>query len=1139
MKKTLALILALVMVFALIPAISLADDPVLTDIKDVRTALAAGTTGVEYTVKGIVTYVYSNKEIYIQDAEGYGICVYLKDANTDVTVGKELVATGTSKMYGKNDVTLLPELNDAVVVSTAEATAIVAAETTLADIVADYDKYLCTLVSFTATIASYDSYSNPTLTDGTNSLVAYRVTLDPTTLPVGTEVEATLVLSAYTSYQFRGEPSWITAVVTEPEEPELDPTDLVILSTNDVHTKIDNYSKVAYILKAQEALYNNVVMVDAGDYLQGTAYGVLSQGAIAIAIMNEVGYDVVTLGNHEFDYGMDVLFTRMEELNADAVSSNFIDLATGNPVYPGYVIKDYAGVKVAFVGITTPESYTKSTPAFFQDSEGNYIYGFCEGNNGQDLYDNVQASVDAAIAEGADYVIALGHLGIDEGSAPWTSTELIANTNGIDVFIDGHSHSKVNDEVKNKDSENVVLLQTGTQAANVGKVTITAEGAITAELIATGDSDEETAAFIAEQKAPYEEKLNEVVAHTNYKLVVNDPATGNRLIRKQETNLGDLCADAYKDLFDSDIAFVNGGGIRVDIGPGELTINDLLSVHPFGNSAVMIEATGREILDALEMGCDVLPNKEDGGFMHVAGLTYEIHTYMATNVVKDDKGNYTGVVSEELSAYRVQNVKVLNKETGKYEALDLEKVYKVGGHNYMLQDGGDGYAMFADNTVLSMPGVVDYEVLQRYIVDTLKGEIPAEYANPYGQGRIVIVAEGEEVPETKTDYWFDAPEIVAGDNMVDIYKVVTTVDGDEYTKFTVVAAGSEAPAAGENKVVTKVGENLLRYDIAINDLPEGYGLTSAELYLQFDETCLEYVGCGQDYGIYSCKLGDAKKDWSVNITDGNVLRAAIASDNHLTATNPIFTAFFKIKDGVENGTVADMKFIEIEEKDASGNVINTLRPGISVTDANEAKVEGFTFAAYDGTVTFGEIVTPVDKTLLQNLYNTNKAENEKATFIGDKGNAPAGSMYLTKAEKDNNDKLLTAALAVLENENATQAEVDKAYENLLYGFVAPRTAVVDTTELEAQIAAADEKMASDAWAGYSDGFKTKFKAAYDAAVAVRDDAEHTQNEVDAAAAKLAALNKTGESTIIFVFAGVAILAMLGLAIVAIRRRRFN
>lgn len=269
--------------------------------------------------------------------------------------------------------------------------------------------------------------------------------------------------------------------------------------------------------------------------------GTLSNGSYLVDIMNQVGYDYATFGNHEFDYGMDVALSLLEKSNAKYLSCNFIDLRTNKTVTDAYAMETYGSLKVAYVGVSTPETFTKSTPTYFQDENGNYIYSFCEGNDGQDLYNAVQGAIDAATEAGADVVIAIGHCGIDEQSSPWTSREIIANTTGLDAFIDGHSHSTISGEsVKDKSGNDVVLTSTGTKLANIGKMTITPEGKVSTELVnGYTEVDAETDAFVKNIQAQFSDKLNEVVAKSNVDLVVNDPETGKRLIRNQETNLGD------------------------------------------------------------------------------------------------------------------------------------------------------------------------------------------------------------------------------------------------------------------------------------------------------------------------------------------------------------------------------------------------------------------------------------------------------------------------------------------------------------------------------------------------------------------------------------------------------------------------
>ena len=544
-------------------------------------------------------------------------------------------------------------------------------------------------------------------------------------------------------------------------EGEVEAGDIVILYTNDVHCSVEQeaaddgtvsnmgYAGVAAYKADMKAITSNVALVDCGDAIQGEAIGTLSTGRYLIDIMNASGYDYAVYGNHEFDYGM----SRIQELTAAAkkfkyLSCNFMDIKSdpAKTVLDAYAIRDFVGgKKVAFVGISTPESITKSTPAYFQDEDGNYIYGFCSGGNGQELYDAVQAAVNAAKAEGVDYVVAIAHLGIDTQSSPWTSREVIANTTGIDVVLDGHSHSTIAGEtVKNKDGKAVILSSTGDKLRNLGRLVIKADGTMTTSLIAAADytkKDEAMDAYIESINEQYRELLNKIVAKTDVALTVKDPETGKRMVRNRETNLGDLCADAYRTLLDADIAFVNGGGIRASIPAGDITYGQIIAVHPFGNMACSIEVTGQQILDALELGCASTPG-ESGGFLQVSGLTYEIHTYIPSGVQLDENKMFQGVEGER----RVKNVKVGGVP------IDVNKTYVLASHNYSLLSGGDGYTMFKGAKVLRDEVMIDNQVLINYIQDELKGVVGSEYANPYGQGRIKLVAEKPAEQPEEPDY---------------------------------------------------------------------------------------------------------------------------------------------------------------------------------------------------------------------------------------------------------------------------------------------------------------------------------------------------------------------------------------------------
>ena len=503
--------------------------------------------------------------------------------------------------------------------------------------------------------------------------------------------------------------------------------DIVILYTNDVHCGVDDnlgYAGLATVKNALEAQGKHVVLVDNGDAVQGDTIGTLSNGEYIIDIMNEAGYDVATPGNHEFDYGMDQFLALTEKANFPYVSANFVD-ADGNTVLDPYVIKDVAGVKIAFVGISTPKTITTSTPKYFQDDNGNYIYGFMQDETGEKLYAAVQSAVDAARAEGAQIVIAMAHLGIEEDCSPWTSSEVIVNTTGIDAVLDGHSHSMLAcEKVKNKDGQEVILTSTETKLAYIGCLTIKDDGSMTSTLI----SDNGMKDFVAGIQEEFEELVNTVVASTAVDLVIKDPASGERIVRVTETNLGDLCADAYRAMSGADVAIVNGGGVRADIPAGDITYGQIIAVHPFGNEMCVVECTGQEILDALELGCSKLP-AESGGFLHVSGMTYTIDLNVESSVKLDENGMFVSVEGDR----RVTEVTIGG------EPLDPEKTYTLASHNYKLKNCGDGYSMFADNVFLQDSVMIDNQVLINYIVNVLGGTVGEEYADPYGQGRITII----------------------------------------------------------------------------------------------------------------------------------------------------------------------------------------------------------------------------------------------------------------------------------------------------------------------------------------------------------------------------------------------------------------
>ena len=392
------------------------------------------------------------------------------------------------------------------------------------------------------------------------------------------------------------------------------------------------------------------------------------------------------------------------------------------------------------MGVSTPESIVKSTPAYFMDESGAFVYDFY-GGSGEELYAQVQETVDECREKGADYVIVLAHLGDDETSAPFRSTDLIAGTTGIDAVLDGHSHSVIPcDVVNNKDGEKVLLSSTGTGLTNIGQLVITADGNLIAGLISDfPDKDTETDSFVKGIQSQYEAELEQVVAHTDVPLTTASES-GIRLIRNRETNLGDFCADAYRMIAGADIAFINGGGIRADLGVGDITYGDIIAVHPYGNTLCVAEATGQEILDALEMAsrsamAEVSDGEnavgENGGFLQVSGLKYTIDTTVASTVEVDETGMFISCGENR----RVKDVQVLQADGG-YVPIDPAKTYTLASHNYLLKQGGDGLNMFMDNTLTMNEGMLDYQVLITYITDHLGGTVSSDYAQP--QGRITV-----------------------------------------------------------------------------------------------------------------------------------------------------------------------------------------------------------------------------------------------------------------------------------------------------------------------------------------------------------------------------------------------------------------
>lgn len=550
-----------------------------------------------------------------------------------------------------------------------------------------------------------------------------------------------------------------------------DKADVTILYTNDVHTYIDNkspkptYAAIAALKKSIEDTGRDVLLVDAGDHIQGTAYGSMDDGATIIELMNEAGYDLATPGNHEFDYGMARAKAVLREADFPYVSCNWVDLRTGLNVLPSVKFFFVGGRKIAFVGVTTPETFTKSTPAYFMnDAQTKYIYDILGGEDGQKLYDAVQKAIDKAEFWGADTIIGLGHLGVDPSSSPWTSEEVIAHTHGFTAFIDGHSHTVMaNKQVTDASGKAVTLTQTGSYFKNIGKMTVGADGTITTELIDTYEGlDAAVAATASNWISAVDDMLGEEIAVGDTKFYINDPATGKRRIRSGETNLGDFVADGIYTYFNEieelhcDVAIMNGGGIRTDVEAGPWSFKTCKTVSPFGNVACLMSVTGQQIQDALEFGARFAgaEGKENGGFLQVAGARYTIHPMIPNTVQTNDKNVWTGSAATP----RVSNVEIYDKTTGTYQPLDPNATYALAGMNYTLRNLGDGFAMFDGATLIKDYVSEDYLVMSSYAA--MFGGVDANglphlasanspladypgyllnYEDPYGAGRIQMI----------------------------------------------------------------------------------------------------------------------------------------------------------------------------------------------------------------------------------------------------------------------------------------------------------------------------------------------------------------------------------------------------------------
>lgn len=503
--------------------------------------------------------------------------------------------------------------------------------------------------------------------------------------------------------------------------------DIVVLYENDVHCGVDGYANLAALKDEMKVTHKYVSVVSSGDFVQGGSLGAASHGRNIINIMNEVGYDFVTLGNHEFDYGIPRQLELMEALSAKCLCCNFKDLRTDKQLYDAYHIVNYGDFNVAYIGMSTPYTINSSTPSYFKDENGNYIYSFCIDN----FYELVQDAVNSARNEGADFVVVLSHLGDEsEGEGGINSLSMIENTYGIDVVLDGHSHSVIPGTVmKNKKGENVTLTSTGTKLENIGKLTINPNGKFSTELISTKDYIKKNAwllKVINDIKEGYKKVAEQVIFTSDVKLASYDDQN-NRLVRSQECNIGNFCTDAYRMVFGTDIAFLGGGSIRADLPKGVVTFNDLYTMFPFENGTCKGECTGEVLLDILEFSVAIAPG-EFGGFQQVSGIRFEYDSSIPSPVVYDANHDFAGVNGER----RVKKVEILN-EKGEYGPIDVNKTYTFAASSYMAIDHGDGFAMMSRCTNIQDAGILDTDIIQNFLENYKNNHVGTEYAGIEGR----------------------------------------------------------------------------------------------------------------------------------------------------------------------------------------------------------------------------------------------------------------------------------------------------------------------------------------------------------------------------------------------------------------------
>ena len=488
---------------------------------------------------------------------------------------------------------------------------------------------------------------------------------------------------------------------------------IVILYENDAHCGIDGYTKIAGLrdaINSSDTAY--AAAVCCGDFLQGNTTGAISKGQYIADILRLMDYHALTLGNHEFDYGVPRMLQLLDEVGTPVVCANLYEAGEPQPIFAPYVIHQYGDKKVAFIGATTPETMILEGYSFY-DTNGILLYDLKPDS----FYQLIQQAVDAARAEGADYVVLLSHVGETPQSMGFSSHRLVNNTKGIDVVLDGHSHEIFEGvKVQNVEGKEITVTQTGTQFANVGKLIITPDGRFITKLIKSSDIPYENAKVTAATDSIHQmvkAVTSKVVANSDYRLVVSDE-NAQWVVRGEETNAGDLVADAYRHALKADIGLENGGGIRNDILAGDITYGDIIGMLPYDNTLRRIMVSGEQLKEMLER-CTALVPVLDGNFPQCSGLRFTIHS----------------------KSHTVSDIQ-LQQTDGSYAPIDMKRTYSVALTDYN-HEGGGFFGCFKSCPVLFESSIRYYEALADYLSQVLGGTTGDAYVQP--QGRITIVED--------------------------------------------------------------------------------------------------------------------------------------------------------------------------------------------------------------------------------------------------------------------------------------------------------------------------------------------------------------------------------------------------------------